>query len=314
MTPATMTLLLSLVGPAAPAAKADTGVPKELIDLLPEDTAGVLVIEAPKAIKSEIGQTILKLFDAQQRPNQPLHFADLGPEAEWLVLAQFRIEQAVGDFALIVRLKTDSGYGKALIDKARADKAPSEKIGSRTVYSLFRPGFGLAMIDDRTLMVVLATSDTPDEMKATLGAAFGDREKPGPSRELRKLMADGAKDDRPIRLYGHHAKVAHSAYLPLANFGVRLEAVAELGDKLVSFRGGIRMAEAGEVELRFTAKNAEAAKEFLKAYDVVEDRAAKPFIKEFRAGAKLVREGDEVILTARLTKAILESIGEKRNK
>ena len=80
------------------------------------------------------------------------------------------------------------------------------------------------MVDDRTLMVVLATSDTPAEIKATLGAAFGDRENPGPSRELRTLIADGAKDDRPIRLYAHHPKAAHSAYLPLANFGVGLEA------------------------------------------------------------------------------------------
>jgi hypothetical protein len=133
MAPATIALLLSLAGPTAPAAKADKGLPRDVIDLIPEDTAGVLVIEPPKVVKTESGQAILKLFDAQQRPNQPLHFADLGPEAEWIVLAQFRIDQAVGDFALIVRLKADSGYGKALIDKVKADKAPSARIGSRTV-------------------------------------------------------------------------------------------------------------------------------------------------------------------------------------
>jgi hypothetical protein len=171
----------------------------------------------------------------------------------------------------------------------------------------------MAMVDDRTLMVVLATSDTPAEIKATLGAAFGDRENPGPSRELRTLIADGAKDDRPIRLYAHHPKAAHSAYLPLANFGVGLEAVAGLGDKLVSFRGGIRTGEAGEVELRFTAKDADAAKELLKAYESV-GGGLKPFFQEFRAGAKVLREGDEVILTARLTRATVELVGEKRNK
>jgi hypothetical protein len=221
----------------------------------------------------------------------------------------------VGDFALIVRLKADSGYGKALIDKVKADKAPSERIGSRTVYSLFRPGFGMAMVGDRTLMVVLATSDTPDEMKATLGAAFGDRENPGPSRELRKLIADGAKDDRPIQMYGHHSKkLALSASLPLATFGVRRQAVvADLGDKLVSYRGGIRMGEAGEVELRFTATNADAAREALKAYEVV-DGDLPPFVKEFRAGTKVVREGAEVVVTGRLTRATVELVGEKRNK
>jgi hypothetical protein len=314
MAPASIALLLSLAGPTAPAAKTDKGLPNDVIDVIPEDTAGVLVIEPPKVVKTESGQAILKLFDAQQRPNQPLHFADLGPEAEWIVLAQFRIDQAVGDFALIVRLKADSGYGKALIDKVKADNAPSERIGSRTVYSLFRPGFGMAMVDDRTLMVVLATSDTPGEMKATLGAAFGDRENPGPSRELRKLIADGAKDDRPIQMYGHHPKkLALSASLPLASFGVRRQAVADLGDKLVSYRGGIRMGEAGDVELRFTATNAEAAREALKASEAV-DGDLPPFVKEFRAGTKVVREGAEVILTARLTKAILELAGPKRNK
>src|SRR4051812_17760959 len=314
MTPATAALLLSLVGPAAPAAKADAGVSKELIDLLPDDTAGVMVVDVSRTVRTAFGRTIVKLFDTQQRPDQPIHFADLAAEAEWVLLSQFLIDKATGDFALIVRLKAGSDLGKALVAKAKADKQPAEQIGTRIIYPSFRPGFALSMIDDRTLMVVLATGNTPAEFKQTFAAAFGVREPPGPSRELRKLMADGAKDDRPIQLYAHHpTKVALSAYLPLANFGVPLETVAGLGDKLVSYRGGIRMGEAGEVELRFTAKDSDAAKEFLKAYEAADD-GIPPFVKEFRASARVVRKGAEVMVTAHLTKATVELVGEKRNK
>ena len=50
-------LLLALAVPAAPAPKVDKGLPRDLIDLLPEDTAGVLVIDVPRAGKSGIGDT-----------------------------------------------------------------------------------------------------------------------------------------------------------------------------------------------------------------------------------------------------------------
>jgi hypothetical protein len=314
MTPAAA-LLLSLVGPAAPAAKADTGVPTELIDLLPEDTAGVMVVDAPKVTKSEIGQAIAKLFLAQQRPDQLLEFADLAREARWVVLGQFLVDKAVGDFCLIVRLREKSEYANATIAKFKRDKKDFEQIGTRTVYSpAGQANLAVAKIDDRTMLVMAAAGDTAEQVKQTRAAAFGNREQPGPSRALRKLIAEGVKDDRAIQLYAHHpTKVAQSAYLPLANFGVKQEAVFELGDKLVSYRGGIRMGEAGEVELRFTAKDADAARELMKAYEVVDNRL-KPFLEEFRASAKVVREGEEVILTARLTKATLELVGEKKNK
>lgn len=309
----TAALVLALAVPAAPAPKADPGLPADLIDLLPEDTAGVLVVDVPRTVQADVGRTILKLFDTLQRPGEPLHIADLGPEAESVLLAQFLIDKAAGDFALIVRLKDGSGYGKALIAKAKGDRRPAEEIGARTVYSLNRPEVGVALIDDRTLMFVLATG-TPAQVRETRRAAFGGREKPGPPRGLRTLIEEGAKDDRAIRLYGHHPKkVALSAVLPLTCLGVQGDAVADLGDKLVSFRGGIRMGEAGEVELRFTAKDADAAKALVKAYNVVEGNLA-PFVKEFRAGARVVREGDEVVVTARLTTATVELIGEKRNK
>jgi hypothetical protein len=314
MTPTTVALLLSLAGPAAPGAKPDKGVPKALIDLLPADTAGVLVVDAARAGKSEIGQKILNLFAAEQRPGESIEFAELGREAQWIVLGQFLIEEGVGDFCLIARLKEGAKYGPALIAKARGDKQPMEQIGTRVVYSLHRPEFAVALIDDRTLMVVVAAGETPNQVKQTRAAAFADRDKPGPDRELRKLIEEGVKDDRPVQMYGHHpTKLARAAYLPLAGFGVKRKAVGDLGDKLVSYRGGIRMGDAGEVEVRVTAKDADGAKALMKVYEEMDDRLP-PFVKEFRAGAKVVREGEEVVLTARLTKATVELVGQKRNK
>jgi hypothetical protein len=314
MTTVTAALFLSLVGPAAPGAKADAGVPKDLIDLLPPDTAAVMVVEVPRVAKSEIGQAIINLFVDQQRADQLLEFADLAREAQWVVLGEFLIDKGVGDFCLIVRLREKSEYASATIAKFKRDKQDFEQIGTQTVYSpAGQENLAVAKIDDRTMLVIAAAGDTAGQVKQTREAAFGNREQPGPSRELRKLIAEGAKDDRAIQLYAHHpTKVAQSAYLPLANFGVKRKAVAELGDKLVSYRGGIRMGDVGEVELRFTAKDAAAAKELMTAYETMDDQP--PFVKEFRAGAKVLRDKDEVVLTARLTKATLEQVREKRNK
>jgi hypothetical protein len=305
-------ILLTVTIPTAPAPKGDAGVPADLVDLLPADTAGVLIVDAVAAGKSEIGQTILKLFADQQRPDQPIAFADLGREAEWILLAQFLIDTGVGDFCLIARLKEKSEFGKATVAQARRTGIDPQQIGPRTVRALGRPDIGMTLIDDRTLMVVLAAD--PTQIKPTWAAAFTPRDPPGPSRELRKLIVDGAKDRRAVRMYGHHPKkAAHSAYLPLASFGVERAAVAGLGEKLVSYRGAIEMGDAGEVELRFQARDADAAKELLKVYNTL-DGELPPFVTGFRAEAKMVRDGDQVVVTARLTKAVAELVLPKRNK
>ena len=311
MTPTTA-FLLALTVPAAPAPKGDASVPTELIDLLPADTAGVLIVDAVAARKSEIGQTVLKLFADQQRPDQPIAFAELGREAEWVLLSQFLIDQGVGDFCLIARLKEGSEFGKATVAQAKRTGIDPQQIGTRTVRALGRPDIGMTLIDDRTLMVVLAAD--PTQIKQTWAAAFTPRDTPGPSRELRKLIADRAKDRQAVQMYGYHPKkVAHSAYLPLAAFGVKRTAVAALGEKLVSFRGGIRMGDTGEVELRLQARDTEAAKDLLKVYDTLDDRLP-PFVSEFRSATKVVRDGDQVVLSAQLTKATAELVLPKRNK
>ena len=304
MTP-TAALLLALAVPAAPAPKADTGLPKDLIDLLPEDTAGVLILDVPKAARSEIGKAVLKAVTAEQQASDPVQVADFVRDAELVVVAQFLIDKAFGDFCILVRHTDKSNIPKTLIDradKAGKDTAP-ERIGKRTVYSINDPGVSFARVDDRTLMFVLATG-TEKQVQETRAAAFGEREKPGPSQSLRKMLADDGKDARPVRLYGSHPKkLGLSASLALAPFGVRDKVLEGFDDKVVSYRGGIKAGDTAEVEVRFTARDADAARQLLKAYEAGEQN--DPFVKELRAAAKVVRDGDDVVVTARLTAAML---------
>jgi hypothetical protein len=315
MTPVAATLLLTLAVPAAPAPKADKGLPKDLIDLLPEDTAAVVVLDVPRAATSDIGKAIFKVIQTEQQPDEPVQVADFVKDAELVLIGQFLIDKAFGDFCILVRLKAGSEIPKAFVaraEKAGKDKAP-EMIGKRTVYSIDDPGFSFAQVGDRTLMIVLALGDKK-QVKETRAAAYGDRERPGPSAALRKMVDQDARDDRAVRLYGSHpTKLAHSTGLVLAPFGAKDKAAAGLGDRIVSYRGGIKEGEAAEVELRIAMKDADAAKELLKIYETGggED---DPFVKELRGSAKAVRDGDEVVITAKLTRAMIERLATRPNK
>jgi hypothetical protein len=306
-------LLLALV-PAAPAAKADRGLPKDLVDLIPEDTAGVLVIDVPKAAKSAVGQAILKAVAAEESSDEPLRITELLKDAELLVVSQFLIESGFGDFCVLARLKEKSGVPKALV--ARADKAGKatapETIGKRTVYSLEGAGASFCLIDDRTVMLVLATGNEK-QIKQTRAAAYTERETPGPSPALRKLLADDGKDPRAVRLYGSHpSKLGLSTWLVLAAFGLKDEPFKELGDKVVSYRGGIKEGDTAEIQLRITLKDTAAAGELLKLFEGVETR--DPFVRDLRASGKAVRDGDDVVVTAKLTPAMIELAKRSPNK
>lgn len=312
MTP-TVALLLALAVPAAPAPKGEKGLPKDLIDLIPEDTAGVLVLDVPAAAKSEIGKAFLKPILTEQKADEPVQVADFVRDAELVIVAQFLIDQGFGDFCILVRHKEKSDIPKALIDradKAGKDKAP-EKIGKHTVYSLGSNDASFARIDDRTLMFVLATG-SPGQVKETRLAAYGEREKPGPSPALRKMLADD-KDDRAVRVYGSHPKkLALSTWLVLAPFGIKDKTFTRFDGRIVSYRGGIKAGGAAEIELRITAKDADAAKELLEAYQAGEEN--DPFVRELRSTAKAVRDGEDVVVTAKLTAAMADRLGTRPNK
>ena len=84
----------------------------------------------------------------------------------------------------------------------------------------------------------------------------------------------GQGDARSVRLYGSHpSKLGHSTWLVLAAFGVKDKLVESFTDKIVAYRGGIKEGDVAEIELRITTKNADVAKELLKAYETSEEDA-----------------------------------------
>jgi hypothetical protein len=312
MTP--LPLLLALALPAAPAPKAEKGLPRDLIDLIPADTAAVLVVDATKIGNTPFGQQLFKELGREQTAGDPVQFSDFAKDAELVLICQFLIDKGFGDFCAIVRHKAGSEIPKKLLaySEKRAKDHPPEAFGKRVAYSLGGLDTSFAPIDDRTLMFVGATGDDK-QIKETRAAAYAERDKPGPSEALRKMLAGGASDDRPVRIYGSHpTKLALSTHLVLYPFGVEDKAIERMGEKLVSYRGGIKVGEGAEVELRDTARDADAATEELKLYEA--GGGKDEVVKELRKSAKAVRDGDEVIVTAKLTPAILERLRDKPNK
>jgi hypothetical protein len=289
VSPTTLGLLVLLAVPAAPAPKAESGVPKNLIDLLPEDTAAVTVIDVARVAKSEFGAAFWKGFAAAQGDEEPIRVADVVREVEFALIGQFLIEECAGDFCFILRLRDRSGFPKSLIAQAKKGgrDATPEKIGKRIVYPIGSPGASFTQLDDRTIMVVLAIGDAK-QTEETRRAAYGDREKPGPNATLRRMLADEPADVPAIRLYGSHpTRLGHSAGLLLAPYGIEFEQLTSMADKLVSYRGAIRLDSAAQVELRFTMKDAEAAKELLDRYDA--GRNNDEVVREWRNACKAVR-------------------------
>jgi hypothetical protein len=315
MTPVAASLLLALAVPAAPAPKAEKGLPKDLIDLIPEDTAGVLVIDVPRVAKSEIGDVFLKALAADQKDgDEPVKIADLARDVELVLVSQFLIDKSAGDFCILMRLREGSVIPKALMDQSekRGKGVAPETIGKRVVYSLRSADFSFAQIDDRTLMMVLALGDEK-QVKETRAAAYAERDKPGPRPALRKMLEEKAPADQPLRLYGHHpTKLGLSASMVLVAFGSKLEAFHPIGERLVSYRGGIKLGAAAEIELRFTTKDSATATEFLKIYEDL-DRTDS-FVDELRRGGKAARDGDDVVITARVTRAMIDRMVSKPNK
>jgi hypothetical protein len=314
MSPVTVGLLLSIALPGAPAPKAERGVPKDLIDLLPEDTAAAVVMDVTRIAKSEFGAAFWKGFSAAQGDDEPIRVADIVREVEFALIAQFLIEEYSGDFCFILRLREGSKLPESLMAQAKKGgrDATPEKIGKRTVYPIGSPGASFTQLDDRTLMVVLAIGKAK-QVEETRAAAYGERDKPGPNQTLRKMLAEEPADVPAIRLYGSHpTKLGHSAGLILAPYGVEFEQLTSIGEKFVSYRGAIRLDGAAQVELRFTLKDAESAKDLLTRYEA--GRADDDAVREWRSACKAVREGDEVIVTGKATRGLIDRLTTNQRK
>jgi hypothetical protein len=93
---------------------------------------------------------------------------------------------------------------------------------------------------------------------------------------------------------------------------VRDKTFTKFDDRIVSYRGAIKAGETAEIELRITTRDADTAKDLLEAYEAGDDK--EPFVKELRSTAKAVRDGEDVIITAKLTAAMADRLGTRPNK
>jgi hypothetical protein len=267
-----------------------------------------------RTVKSDVGSSLLKVLVADQKDDEPIRVADVAKDLEQIVIAQFLIDTGAGDFCFLVRLRDGSQLPKTL--KAIAAKnrgALPEKIGKRAVYSLNGPHASFAQIDDRTLMLVLAMGEKK-QVEETRAAAYGEREQPGPRPALRKMLSDDRADDCALRLYGHHpTKLAQSTALVLALFGVLdSDPLVAMGERIVSYRGAIKVGESADFELRITTRDADTARELLKIYD--DPPREDPVVREFRRNATAEREGDDVVLKGKATRAMIERLARDPNK
>jgi hypothetical protein len=107
--------------------------------------------------------------------------------------------------------------------------------------------------------------------------------------------------------------LAHSTALVLALFGVLdSDPLVAMGERIVSYRGGIKTGESAEFELRITTRDADTARELLKIYE--DPPREDPVVREFRRNATAVREGDDVVLKGKATRAMIERLARDPNK
>ena len=98
MTTMSIPVLFALLSAAAPAPKSDKGIPKDLIDLLPEDSAAVAVLHVQRAAKCDLGKAIMKVVAGEQDGDDPVHVEEFVRDAEVALLSQFLIDKGFGDF------------------------------------------------------------------------------------------------------------------------------------------------------------------------------------------------------------------------
>ncbi|HJZ93575.1 MAG TPA: hypothetical protein VKE40_22045 [Gemmataceae bacterium] len=252
MTPVAASLLLTLSAPAAPALRGEK-IPPALIDLVPADTAGVLVIDVPRLTKTTIGRAGLREIE-RRLSTQTVKLDGLLKDIDVLLIAQFAIVEFAGDFCFLAHVRDGSKLPEELLDYAerKGEDPVRRRIGKYDVYKVRDQDLWFAFPDKRTVMAVLPTGNAEE----TLEEAFGNREVRGPGREIRKWLEQDRPPDQPIRVFGaHKSKLGHSLGMATMPFGEGMDRFKELGDQLLSYRGWVSIGEAILGELRVTCKD-----------------------------------------------------------
>jgi hypothetical protein len=294
MTPVAASLLLTLSAPAAPALKGEK-IPPALIDLVPADTAGVLVIDVPRLTKTTLGRAGLREIE-RRLSTKTVELEGLLKDIDVLVIAQFAIVEFAGDFCFLAHVRDGSKLPEELLGYAerKGEDPVRRRIGKHDVYKVRDQDLWFAFPDKRTVMAMLPNGNSEEALEE----AFGDRAVRGPGREIRKWLEQDRPPDRPIRVFGaHKSKLGHSLGMAAMPFGATVDGFKELGDQLLSYRGWVSVGEAILGELRVACKDWDTAGRVIANFRSGAESADPDFIRD----CHFFRDREEAVASFRIS-------------
>jgi hypothetical protein len=311
MTAALTSVLLTLPLIGAPAPK---GAPAAdaLIDLLPDDTAAILVLDVPRLAKSPVGKRLVEVIQAQEKGAMVPSWFDFdlfAKDIELLVVGQYAIDQFAGDFCFLARLRDGADLAKKIEDAAQ-DK-PFE-VGKATVHSLVKNGgVYFAALDRNTIAVVLlSNSPKGDAARQELEAVFGKKRK-GPSDGLKKMLK-AADAEQALVIVSEHPKSANSALLAFAPFVPTGGDLNKFKGTVTRYRVGVTVGEKAEVKAVVEASSPEVAAQILATVEKGrEDRTNSAWQAAMAKAVKITREKGELYVRGTLTREDLDLLWPK---
>lgn len=287
-------LMLSASTISFPAPKDKLGaLPPDLLDLVPADTAALLLVDVPKVAKSPIGKHFVKQL-TNSVGDSKISVQHIVDDVQFAVVAQFDIVNFAGDFCMILRLHEKSTLVGKVLELVSVDE-PFARIDGRAVYKLDNPTEYFAAIDRRTLVFVSLTNNpTGDELKASLQSAFARPDGKKHNEALRKKLEEIPFDDA-VAVVSAHPKSSNSlgvAMAPLNPGG----AMDLFKDRVTSYRGGIRVGEKADYLMEIIAANANAASDIAFTLRSMLTDDPKPRLKTMDVPARITRDKERVTM------------------
>jgi hypothetical protein len=311
MTAALTSVMLTLPLFGAPAPKGASAA-DALIDLLPDDTAAIMVLDVPRLAKSPVGKRLVEILQAQAKETKYpwFDFEKFAKDIELLVVGQYAIDQIAGDFFFLARLREGAELPKLFQDTAQGK---SFEVGKATVYPLVKGGeINFVTLDRNTIGVVLLNGNVKeDQEKQELEAVFGKQRK-GPSEGLKKMLK-AADPEQALVIVSEHPKSANSALLAFAPFIPTGGDLNKFKGMVTRFRVGVTAGEKAEVRGVVEANSAEIVEDILKTVEKGRAEQKNNVWQTAMAKAiKITREKGELYVRGSITREDLDLLLPKK--
>jgi hypothetical protein len=306
------TLLFALPIVGTPAPKHQSALTPDLIDLLPEDTSAILLIDVPRVAKSPIGRRFAKYLIEDIGDSSFVTAKDVIDDVELAVVGQFDIVQFAGDFCVILRLRPGAPLLEKLLASVRGrEESFKRKIGKHTIHEMDKLYFSI--VDSRTVVFASFTNGpSGEELETGLKNVFAQRPIPGPRPELRNRLSE-IPFDHAVAVVSDHPKSGTSLKLALVPLGFDLMAnagdVAEYQKNVASYRGGLTVGHSADATVEIMGKNAEAAKGIEKTLQAaIGNSANNDWAERLHRSATVTRSKDKVTLRLSADRAVIDRV------